>query len=187
MPTGPKGFILRPGAPVAEFVLFLSSGNDLLPQRDLFDALVRAVDEQFRIRRDQDRPFVLRTDRWEQDAPLKTPGDPNAEFVRRAQAAHATVVLLWGKIRRGTRAEIEGVLEQDDVQLSVIWMRESKSIGNRTDLARFLKRNQDKFMYLETGPPGSEDATCAMVTVIAAALADITHSGRRQELFNESR
>jgi len=41
--------------------------------------------------------------------------------------------------------------------------------------------------YVKTGLPGSDEAICAMVDVIAAALADLTHTERREELFSEER
>jgi len=184
MPGGPKDYFLRPGATVAEFVFFISSGSDVVDQRDLFEGMVRTAHNQFRIRRDPNRAFALDVDRWEQDAPIVT-DNPNAEFVRRACNAHSTVVLLSKAVRPGTREEIEGVLNQNDVQLSVIWMKQPGRVRDK-GLRKFLKENEDKFLYLVTGPPDSPESILAMFRIIAAALADITH-GARRELFYESR
>ena len=65
---GPKYF-LKGGDDAKEFVFFISSGDDVAAQRDLFDAMVRTTDNQFRQRRDQSRPFTLVVDRWESCRP----------------------------------------------------------------------------------------------------------------------
>lgn len=183
---GPTDYFLRPGDAVTQFVFFLSSGSDVAAERDLFDLMVREASNQFRLRRDPARPFTFEVDRWEHDAPRRTIA-MNEEFVRRACESHATVVLLSTEVRRGTREEIEGVLAQQKVQLSIIWMEDPQSRNRSKPLKKFLAENQDKFAYYRTGAPGSPEAIVAMVGVIAAALADITRGARGGELFNEAR
>lgn len=184
--AGPKDYIGRPGELVVRFIFFISSGSDVARQRDLFEGMVREASTQFRLREDAERPFVLEVDRWEQDAPRKTT-DMNEEFVRRAKRSHATVVLLATEVRRGTREEIEAVLDEDAVQLSVIWMETPTSQRKGRSLKKFLRDHSDSMAYHRTGAPESDEAVLAMVRVVAAALADITRGERREELFSEYR
>ncbi len=65
-----------------------------------------------------------------------------------------------------TREGIEAVLNEPEVQLSVIWMQPERQVQAR--LRKFLVDNQDKFLYLKTGPPGSDEATLAMLRVVSA-------------------
>jgi hypothetical protein len=187
MVTGPKAYIPGPGVLVTRYVIFLSSESELMEQRDLFESMVKTVDAQFRLHEDPDRPFVLVVERWEDDAPLKTPGDARERYAQRAREANLTFVLLWKKLLPGTLMEIEAALEEDEVQLAVVWMQEPGAARSRSKLAKFLRENGHKFQYVVTGPPGSPEATCAMLRVIARVLADVTHGDRRQEPFHESR
>ncbi|WP_309067093.1 hypothetical protein [Microbacterium sp.] len=185
-PTDSPNFFLRPGRTVTRFTFFISSGADVRQQRDLFEQLVRATSEQFRLRPDPGREFLLDVDRWEQDAPRRTTA-MNAEFVRRALESHATVVLLADEIRKGTKEEIEAILADSRSQLSVIWMQNPDSTRKQRALKAYLREKEDQIAYHLTGPAGSPDAMVAMVRVIAASLADITRSDRREELFSEQR
>lgn len=184
--AGPKDYFLKGGNAAKEFVFFISSGADVAPQRDLFDRMVRIADRQFRQRRDLTRPFALVVDRWEDDAARRTE-DMNEEFVRRACEAHAVVVLLCNDLRKGTQEEIEAVLDVSDVQISVIWMDVPENTRRYQKLRKFLGAHAPQVAYKRTGPPGSDEATCAMVEVLTAALADLTHTNRREELFSEDR
>lgn len=166
--AGPKDYISRPGHLVIRFVFFISSGSDVDRQRDLFEGMVREASTQFRLREDADRPFVLEVDRWEQDAARRTT-EMNEEFVRRAKAAHATVVLLATEVRAGTREEIEAVLDEDDVQLSVIWMESPSSARKSRTLKKFLREHSNKIAYQRTCAPDSDEAVLAMIRVVAAA------------------
>ena len=164
----------------------MSSGSDVIRERNLFDAMVKTTNDQFRLRRDDARPFTLTVDRWELDAGRRTT-EMNEEFVRRARDSHATVVLLSDEIRKGTKEEIEVVLEETDVQVSVIWMDQPQNTRKHAALKKYLRDKGGKLAYVKTGPPGSEAAICAMVRLITASLADLTHSDRQEELFHESR
>ena len=181
--AGPKYF-LRPGVPASEFVFFLSSGSDVVIQRDLFDAMVRTTNAQFRLRGDPSRRFNLVVDRWELDAPRRNQTWLNEEFVRRAASAHCTLVLLSADIRPGTLEELEAVLAEPTVQLAVLWM---KPLGGRSKrkLTELLNSNRDNFLYEVTGAPGSFEATVSMLKVIQAAVAELTNPKRQEELFYE--
>ncbi|MFI2489940.1 hypothetical protein ACH47X_23710 [Promicromonospora kroppenstedtii] len=184
-PAGPKDYIGRPGHLVFRFVFFVSSGNDVVRQRDLFEALVVEANHQFRLREDVERPFVLEVDRWEHDAPRRTT-EMNEEFVRRARESHLTVVLLATEVRPGTREEIEAVLGEKDTQLAVVWMENPDERRKNQRLKKFL-REHGEIAYDRTGPPGSDEATLSIASVVYAVLADITRGARREELFLEYR
>jgi hypothetical protein len=184
--VGPKDYFFKGGNFTFEFVFFISSAADVNEQRDLFDAMVRSADNQFRLRRDETRPFSLVVDRWELDAGRRTT-EMNEEFVRRVREAHAVVVLLANQIGPGTKEEIEAVLDESTVQVSVIWMDKPEDSRKYRALRKFLTERGSELAYVKTGPPGSQESICAMVDVITAALADLTHTKRREALFSEAR
>lgn len=182
----PDEYFLRPGAITRRFTMFISSGSDVHQERDFFESAVKAANDQYQRYRTAAAPFYLDTDRWENDAARRTT-EMNAEFVRRAKASHATVVLLADEVRRGTREEIEGVLEVGDVQLSVIWMIRPGSERKAGPLKKFLREHENEIAYYKTGEPGSRDAALAVFRVINAAFADLTNPHRTEALFSEER
>ena len=183
--AGPKYF-LRDGNTVREFVFFISSASDVTEQRELLTAMIRSADNQFRLRRDVTRAFTFAVDKWELDAGRKTE-KMNAEFVRRVRDAHAVVVLLESQLRPGTEEEIEAVLQQSQVQVSVIWMDRPEDSRRYRKLRKYLDEKSSQLAYVKTGPPGSQESICAMVDVITAALAHLTQSERGEEPFSEDR
>lgn len=183
--SGPKYF-RGDGNLIREFVFFISSASDVAEQRDLLDAMIRSADNQFRLRRDETRPFTFAVDRWELDAGRKTT-EMNAEFVRRVRKAHAVVVLLANQIRPGTEEEIEAALQEAAVQLSVIWMDKPENSKKHRKLRKYLKEKGGELAYVKTGPPGSQEAICAMVDVITAALAHLNSFEREEGTFSEDR
>ena len=185
--TDTSHYILKEARPAFTFTFFISSSAQMLSQRDWFQEATRIANEQFRTRWRPPLPLInLDVDRWEQDAGHKSQTDLNADFVRRAQESHLTVVLLGNQLRPGTQEEIEGVLAVDNVQLAVLWMRD---IDRRTSggLRQFLRSNRDNFLWNETGPPGSRQATLSMLKILFSAVADVTNIDRREELFVEQR
>lgn len=183
--SGPKYF-LRDGNAVREFVFFISSASDVTEQRELLTAMIRSADNQFRLRRDSTRPFTFVIDKWELDAGRRTQ-DMNAEFVRRVREAHAVIVLLESQLRPGTEEEIEAVLQESQVQVSVIWMDRPEDSRRYKKLRKYLKEKSDRLAYVKTGPPGSQKAICAMVDVITAALAHVTQTDHEEDPFSEAR
>jgi hypothetical protein len=184
-PGSPK-FFLEHGPLIREYVWFISSASDVAAQRDLLDAMIRSTDNQFRLRRDDTRPFTFAVDRWELDAGRKTT-EMNAEFVRRVRNAQVVVVLLANQIRRGTEEEIEAVLRESTVQVSVIWMDKPEDSRKYRKLRKYLDDKSGELAYVKTGPPGSDASICAMVDVITAALADLSRNPREEGTFNEAR
>jgi len=184
--AGPKDYFLKDGNLIREFVFFISSASDVADQRDLFEAMVRSADNQFRLRRSETRPFTLVPDRWELDAGRRTT-DMNEEFVRRVREAHAVVVLLANQLRPGTEEEIEAVLDESTVQVSVIWMDKPEDSRKYRKLRKYLNDRANQLAYVKTGPPGSQESICAMVDVITAALAHLTRTEQGEATFSEER
>lgn len=183
--SGPKYFLVE-GNLIREFVFFISSASDVAEQRDLLEAMIRSADNQFRLRRDETRPFTFAVDRWELDAGRKTK-EMNEEFVRRVRNAHAVVVLLANQLRPGTEEEIDAALQEAKVQVSVIWMDKPEDSRKYRKLRKYLRDHSDELAYVKTGPPGSHDSICAMVDVITAALAHLNSTSREEGHFSEER
>lgn len=184
--SGSPKFFLEHGPLIREYVWFISSASDVAEQRNLLDAMIRSTDSQFRLRRNTTRPFTFAVDRWELDAGRKT-HEMNDEFVRRAKNAQIVVVLLANQIRPGTQEEIEAVLKQPGVQVSVIWMDKPENSRRHTKLRKFLESKSNELAYVKTGEPGSHESICAMVDVITAALADLNRDPNEENSFNETR
>ena len=183
-------YILKSPTQVRSFKIFLSSGSDLTSQRDLFDRLIGAVNDAFRLSRwEEFDGFRLEIDRWEHDAGRRTDGSPNAEFVRRAIGSHFTLVLLHEDLRVGTKQELEGVVQSRSTQLGVIWMKPQRKPRTKAfrELDDFLNSQKDIFLYNLSGPPASEDVYVSMTRIIARLLADATIPAQRRDPFYEDR
>lgn len=157
-----------------EIVLFVSSGQDLIAERDHFCALVEVVDEQmyFALRNRPDR-LHLRATRWENDAAQRAYGDPNGVFRDMASSATLTVVLLHNDLRPGTRNEILAALKRPEVQIAVLCFQpEDASSPETKRLLAFLDRHKKRFLWNDTGPPGSKEASLTMLKVVARASFD---------------
>lgn len=185
----PTSYVTKPPVQRYTYTFFLSSGADVVDQRDEFEELVKAMNAQYRTGRYNGRSLTFEVDRWEHDAPRRIDGPPNEEFVRRAIDAHCTVVLLSTVVRPGTRDEIEGVLGNPyGAQLAVVRMApEADGKLNDTELQLFLDKNRNRFIYKETGPPRSRAATIAMVGIVARLVADVTADMPERKLFVETR
>lgn len=171
----PTRYLRRPVARARSVTIFLSSGSDLGAQRDHFEELVRVVNEQLAAAcgPEQD-PLYIHVQRWENDAPKRTDGDPNRAFREKAAKAHVTVVLLWNDIRAGTKEEIREALKEPDVQISAIWFKPEKPRSAPTkQLQTYLDRKKKGFIWDPNGPPGTVESTVPMMKIIARTLADV--------------
>lgn len=186
-PSAPPHYISKPLRPSHACRFFLSSGSDVLPQRDLFERMTNVMSDQFRLAEWAAGRFHLEVDRWEADAPRRSYGHPNEEFVRRATEAHCTVVLLSSSIRPGTQEELEAVLSTKTTQLAVIRMPRPGGRFRDRNLRTFLESHQSDFIYEVTGEPESIEVALTMVKVITRTIADLTNPDRREELFYEER
>lgn len=167
-----QGYLLKPVVRSAACHVFLSSGSDVLAERNRFEELTKVLNEQLHWADFQG--MHINVVRWEQDAPHRTGGDPNAEFRAQAARAHLTVVLLHDDIRAGTEDELKAALCEDDVQIAVIWMdpahpRSKKALA----LKRFLEGVKDELIWDRTGPPGSDQAYVSMARVLSRVVFDV--------------
>lgn len=167
MPTG-QPFLRRPQGLSYGFDIFLSSGSDIVAERDKFEHITATLNDQIYWTFWNAPPvFRLHVIRWEQSAPQKTDGDPNARFREQAERCQATVVLLHNDIRPGTKEELKAALGSADVQLSVIWMEPTRPNSKKTrELQAFLNSMKNEFIWEETGPPGSDTAWLSMFKVV---------------------
>jgi hypothetical protein len=190
IPDGSSRYLLRPPSDASVCNIFLSSGGDVIAERDRFEEIAKVFSEQLHFEMSYRSGGYVHVVRWEQDAPKRTGGDPNAEFRRQAELAHLTVVLLHNDVRTGTKEELEAALAVDDVQLAVIWMKPVNPRKRATlALRRFLQERSHLFIWDQTGPPGSDEAWLSMTRVIARVVISAVASRQAQaeEVFYEER
>jgi hypothetical protein len=168
--------------------VFLSSGADLNPQRELFRGMVDATNKQFRDWGSRSRSFVILVEDWEGHAASRTPGHVNKMFVDDATDSHAALVMFANDIGPGTQEEFQALLKMPEVQLSVVWMKESRQRGTaRIKQVLELCRKGDRLLYEITGPPGSNGSVVALLKFIQAIVADLTKDETREEVLYELR
>ena len=190
MPVGLAETFLPKSADPARIVrVFLSSGTDLNDERKLFRRMVDVTNAQFRKWGDRTNPWHIVVDDWEGHVAGRSNGMVNDLFIEQALRSHATLVMFAKKIRPGTLGELEAVLPIDEIQLSVLWMKEP---GQRrtSEMKRVLDdcMERDILLYEITGPPGSETSISAMLKVIQAIVADLTKTDARGTvMFHEVR
>lgn len=167
-----------------EYTVFLSSGDDALELRDFVDDLVRdAVNAELDA---AELPVRLMVRRWERTPPGRADDEPlNARFVRLAQKSSLTLCLLIAHLGQGTKEEIEGVLDVDDVELSIVWFVE-RTAWPRTEVGQFLEGLRTKVQIDRAGPPDSPGASIALVRLLLhVVLGHLTE--RAQEHYRERR
>lgn len=178
----------------SEHIVFLSSGSDLVDERDHFEEIVKVVNEQVHYQGlDEDR-FLIRVVRWEQAAPHRADGDPNRRFREEAERADVTVVLLHNDIRPGTKDEIEAALAVPDVEIAVIWMEpDSRRRRVTRELLRYLDDKKNVVVWKMTDAPGTRATSLEMYRVVSGiVLGVMRRTASRQlasggELFYEQR
>lgn len=189
--SSPGGFELRPGQPTSTYTLFLSSGSDLIQERDAFCSLVNAFNDQLYFAPWTSTLIHLRVIRWEQDVPRRsTPGDGNLQFRELAKNSHSVVVLLHNDIRSGTKDELEAALEEQEVQIHVILLKPvSRRRRETVALKRYLETKRDLIHWNEVGEPGSLDAWLAMTKLLVRLVGEITAADNseatRREAYRE--
>jgi len=144
---------LGPGRTTREFIVFISSGDDVLEQRRAAEAGINAKSRRLR---QANAPIRFQADRWEHRPAGRNPiGHPgNAVFVRRAKAADATLALLLEDVGGGTEEELNAVLDETDRDLAVLWYvgrTESPACGARA----WLLNRKDEIVWDRVGRPGT--------------------------------
>ena len=127
--------------------VFLSSGTDLNPQRDLFRRMVEATNAQFREWGDRSRPWHIVVEDWEGHVAARSPEAVNDLFIKQALNCHATLVMFARQLRSGTLGELEALLPVEHVQLSVIWMRQDRQRGTQAMSDVLAKCREKSFSY----------------------------------------
>jgi hypothetical protein len=185
---------------VGEFVIFLSSSNELRSVRDRIEAITdRTInplpfERSVRIR--------IRVDRWERSVPQRVKGErANEMFVAKALSSNLTIVLLQDRLGEGTREELEALLAEPvrgatpsdlpgrpDVALIRFAPTEGADDREIDEIEGFLKLNQEKVIYAGpevSGDPDSDQSWFVILKVLLGAV--LTALEADLEGFNESR
>lgn len=168
-------YLLSPGRNVREYEVFVSSGDNLRPQRDLFESLAVAFNKQAL---DARAEYRIATRRWEDAVPRKTFRDGNREFRHDAATAHLVVVLLHRDLRKGTEEELLKAVKASRTQVAVIWMDPPPVNSRKKDareLRATLEKLRDEVRWVETGPPGDLTVAIEMAAILARVLVDVSH------------
>lgn len=149
-------------------LVFVSSGDDLAALRDLVWRL--GMESINPVLREMKRSVRLDVDRWEHTPPHRVPEGQtlNSEFVTRARAAQLVVCLLHEKIGEGTREEIEAALDDDDVELSVVWCVTRDDWPN-TEVGQFLAPLKDEIFIDRAGLSGTDGPAVAIARILFQA------------------
>jgi hypothetical protein len=156
-------------APIATqtYRIFLSSGSDATALRDRVERMVDTISKQFAHER---LPLRFETFRWEHFAASKaSTANPNDLFVAVARDSHLTIVLLLNEVREGTREEIEGVLDEKDAQLAVVWCKHPDGLADK-GVQAFLESHKGDFLY-QVESNDAESTQLAMLKILARCVA----------------
>lgn len=166
--------------------VFLSSGDDALTERDFVDALVYNGVNTVLMNLDFSVRFEV--DRWERSAPHKILVDasPNDEFVARAKRANLVVSVLIDRLGPGTEEELEAVLDEETVELSVVWC-ERRDGHPDTEVSRWLDRHKGDVFYDRAGSPNTPGPRIALVRLIIEAMLTALRDHAPKELLRERR
>jgi hypothetical protein len=164
----------------------VSSGDDALVERDFLDALIR--DGVNAVLMNLDFSVRFEVDRWERSSPHKilTGASPNDEFVARARRANLVVSVLIDDLGPGTKEELEAALDEDDLELSVVWC-ERRETQLETDVSRWLAAHRDTILYDRAGRPDTPGPRIALVRLIIDAMLTTIREHAPKELWREQR
>jgi hypothetical protein len=166
--------------------VFVSSGDDALTSRDYIDRLVAdAVNAALMA---LNVPIRFEVDRWERSAPHKIlPGaTPNEEFVARAKAANLVVSVLIDELGQGTREELEAVLPEEEVELSVVWCEDRDNRPN-TGVSGWLKRQREDILYDRAGRAETDGPRIALTRLFMEAMLEGMRDHAPADLWTEVR
>ncbi len=174
------------GSPTTLLTVFISSGDDALGQRDFIDALVR--DGVNAALRQLNVPVRFEVDRWERTAPHKIlPGaSSNDEFVARARAADLVVSVLIDRLGPGTREELEAALDEDDVEVAILWCEQREGRPD-SDVGRWLSSLDDAVLWDRAGRPETQGPHIALARLFMEAMLTVMRDHAPKELWHERR
>lgn len=180
-------YLTKPPRSAQEYEVFISSGSDLLEQRDRFEALATVFTKQAI---DAGVPYRIITRRWEDATTRRTYGDGNAEFRHDAANAHLIVVLLHEDLRLGTREELDEAIKCSN-QVAIIWMDPPPAESRKRDVKELRKALDDlrsEVRWEATGKPGSDASVDKMIAVLARTFIHAAWIHAQKEVpFNETR
>jgi len=93
---------------------------------------------------------------------------PNDKFVARARRANLVVSLLIDELREGTRGELEAVLNEDEIELSVVWC-EDREGEPYTEVSRWLALQDKRIIYDRAGRPDQTGPKIALARLATEA------------------
>lgn len=174
------------GTPTTLVTVFVSSSDEALQQRDFVDALVRDAVNAALGRLSV--PVRFEVDRWERTAPHKITqgGSANDEFVARAKQASLVVGILIDKMGAGTREELEAVLSEDGVELSILWC-ETREGQPDTPVSRWIAGRHSDVVYDRAGRPETHGPQIALTRLFMEAMLSAMRDHAPKELWHESR
>jgi hypothetical protein len=180
---------LSRGMPATIFRIFLSSGDDVLHLRELVVALVE--DAVAPVLMQRNLSVRIEVDIWERTSPhrIQSGESGNAEFVRRAKAAHMVLCLLEDALADGTREELEAVLNEEDIQLSVVWCVDRASEWPSTPAGQWLelRKDEERLMVARAGLVDQHGPVVAIVRLLIDAVLSATREDRDGGVLHERR
>lgn len=161
---------LGSGGLITQYIVFVSSGDDLIAMRNKVDRLIHnSINPKL-----LSRGVRFEPDLWERQPPrrLRWWETIDDEFVERACNSDLVLTLLLARLGRGTKKEILAVLKTD-VELKALWFIE-RDERPRTEVARFLRKlaDREELRYKRAGKPGSDESHEAITQVLVDAAID---------------
>ena len=181
--------VLRSRPEIREYTIFVSSGDDALSLRNRVTALIEEVFSP--LLRRMGLPFRLQVERWEREPAQRAPGgNPNAIFVEKARQSDLTLVLLRDRLGPGTREEIEGIADREDVELSILWFpsgsAEATGLPAAENAETFL-RGQSEALYARCEDSGSESSWHIILRPILLLMLRVFAEEENRETLVERR
>jgi hypothetical protein len=165
---------LRPVlADVHRFPVFISYGDEAIAMKQRIKRLVEdALNRQLS---HGDWQVELPVWDWRDIAAQRAPegGRTNDLFVERARLSSVTIVLLLDRVPEGTKEELFAVLNDQEVDLKVFWLRRRRrfrALRGPTDVELFLDRHKNDFSYLQLSDLDSEQDWIAITSNLIAVL-----------------
>lgn len=177
---------LRLGLPAINLQVFLSSGDDLKALRNLVSKLANeAVNEMLN---KHQLPVRLQVGRWELSTPHRVAGGQtvNSEFVDKARATQLLLCLLHEELGDGTREELEAALEQQNVEIAVVWCVDDNE-WPMTPAGQWLHDHKNALFIDRAGGLDTTDPTTAIVRALLDAAFTVLQQVETGEPPHEQR
>jgi hypothetical protein len=173
-------------SPTNIVLVFVSSGDDLARLRNMVWRF--AIESINPVLREMKLPVRLEIDRWEHTAPHRAPDGQtlNSEFAARARAAQLVLCLLHEKLGDGTREEIEATLEQEGVELSVVWCVNRNDWPN-TEVGQWLAPLKGQIFIDRAEAPNTDGPPTAIFRILLEAALTVARQIQPEGLLREQR